>query len=59
LGPFALAGDPVFRRVPLLDCRTSEAEMNVQLDLRMDKPEFLAWVQAHEGRYELAGNRLP
>jgi Uma2 family endonuclease len=32
--------------------------MNVQLDLRMDKPEFLAWVQAHEGRYELAGNRV-
>jgi Uma2 family endonuclease len=35
-----------------------EAAMNVQLDLRMDKPEFLAWVQAHEGRYELAGNRV-
>ena len=32
--------------------------MNIQLDLRMDKPEFLAWVQAHEGRYELAGNRV-
>jgi Uma2 family endonuclease len=32
--------------------------MNVQLDLRMDKPEFLTWVQAHEGRYELAGNRV-
>jgi Uma2 family endonuclease len=32
--------------------------MNVQLDLRMDKPEFLAWVQAHERRYELAGNRV-
>ena len=32
--------------------------MNVQLDLRMEKPEFLAWVQAHEGRYELAGNRV-
>jgi len=32
--------------------------MNVQLDLRMDKPEFLAWVQVHEGRYELAGNRV-
>ena len=31
--------------------------MNVQLDLRMEKPEFLAWVQAHEGRYELAGSR--
>jgi Uma2 family endonuclease len=36
----------------------SEAAMNVQLDLRMDKSEFLAWVQAHEGRYELAGNRV-
>jgi hypothetical protein len=32
--------------------------MNVQPDLRMDKPEFLTWVQAHEGRYELAGNRV-
>ena len=32
--------------------------MNVQLDLRMDKPAFLTWVQAHEGRYELAGNRV-
>jgi Uma2 family endonuclease len=32
--------------------------MNVQLDLRMDKPEFLTWVEAHEGRYELAGNRV-
>jgi len=32
--------------------------MNIQLDLRMDKPEFLAWVQAHEGRYELAGSRV-
>jgi UDP-N-acetylglucosamine:LPS N-acetylglucosamine transferase len=32
--------------------------MNVQLDLRMEKPEFLIWVQAHEGRYELAGNRV-
>jgi Uma2 family endonuclease len=32
--------------------------MNIQLDLRMDKPEFLTWVQAHEGRYELAGNRV-
>src|SRR5579859_3826845 len=32
--------------------------MNVQLDLRMDKPEFLAWVQAHEGRYELAKSRV-
>jgi len=32
--------------------------MNVQLDLRMHKSEFLAWVQAHEGRYELAENRV-
>jgi Uma2 family endonuclease len=32
--------------------------MNVLLDLRMEKPEFLAWVQEHEGRYELAGNRV-
>jgi Uma2 family endonuclease len=32
--------------------------MNVQLDLRMGKPEFLTWVQAQEGRYELAGNRV-
>jgi Uma2 family endonuclease len=32
--------------------------MNVQLDLRMGKSEFLTWVQAHEGRYELAGSRV-
>jgi hypothetical protein len=32
--------------------------MNIQLDLRMEKPEFLTWVQAHEGRYELAGSRV-
>src|SRR6202166_4357268 len=32
--------------------------MNVQLELRMDKPAFLTWVQAHEGRYELAENRV-
>ena len=32
--------------------------MNVQLDLRMDGPEFLAWVQAHEGRYELVRSRV-
>jgi UDP-N-acetylglucosamine:LPS N-acetylglucosamine transferase len=32
--------------------------MNVQLDLRLDKSEFLTWVQAHEGRYELAGSRV-
>jgi Uma2 family endonuclease len=32
--------------------------MNVQPNLRMDKPEFLAWVQGREGRYELAGSRV-
>jgi Uma2 family endonuclease len=32
--------------------------MNVQLEPRMDKPEFLTWVQAHEGRYELVRNRV-
>lgn len=32
--------------------------MNVQLELRMERAEFLTWVQAHEGRYELAGNRI-
>jgi Uma2 family endonuclease len=32
--------------------------MNIQPDLRMDKFEFLAWVQQHEGRYELAGRRV-
>ncbi len=32
--------------------------MNIQLDLRMGKSEFLTWVQAHEGRYELAGSRV-
>ncbi len=32
--------------------------MNVQLEPRMDKPEFLTWVQVHEGRYELVGNRV-
>ena len=32
--------------------------MNVQPDLRMDKTEFLTWVQGQEGRYELAGNRV-
>lgn len=35
-----------------------DAAMNVQLDLRMDRPEFLEWVQAHEGRYELVGGRV-
>ncbi len=32
--------------------------MNVQLPNRMDKPEFLAWVQRQEGRYELAEGRV-
>jgi len=32
--------------------------MNVLLEPRMDKPEFLTWVQAREGRYELAGSRV-
>jgi Uma2 family endonuclease len=27
--------------------------MNVQTNLRMDKPAFLAWIQEREGRYEL------
>src|SRR5260370_39584882 len=34
----------------------SEAAMNIQLDLRMGQSEFLTWVQAHEGRYELPGS---
>jgi len=32
--------------------------MNVQLDLRMDKPAFLAWVQGRGERYELAEGRV-
>jgi Uma2 family endonuclease len=32
--------------------------MNIQLDLRMGKSEFLTWVQTHEGRYELAESRI-
>ena len=32
--------------------------MNVQLDLRMDKPAFLAWVQRRQERYELAEGRV-
>jgi Uma2 family endonuclease len=32
--------------------------MNVQLDLRMDKAEFLTWVQEHAGRHELAESRV-
>jgi Uma2 family endonuclease len=29
--------------------------MNIQPDLHMDKTAFIAWMQANEGRYELAG----
>jgi Uma2 family endonuclease len=32
--------------------------MNVQPNLQMDKPTFLAWVQGREERYELAGGRV-
>lgn len=32
--------------------------MNVQTNLRMDKPAFLAWVQEREGRYELADGHV-
>jgi Uma2 family endonuclease len=32
--------------------------MNVQANLRMDKTAFLAWAQANEERYELAGGRV-
>src|SRR5258708_30688175 len=32
--------------------------MNIQPELGMGKSEFLTWVQAHEGRYELAGSRV-
>ena len=32
--------------------------MNVRPNLRMDKAAFLAWMQATEGRYELAGGRV-
>jgi Uma2 family endonuclease len=32
--------------------------MNVQLNLRMEKPAFLAWVEGREGRYELAEGRV-
>jgi Uma2 family endonuclease len=32
--------------------------MNIQSDMRMGKSEFLAWVQAREGRFELAGSRV-
>jgi Uma2 family endonuclease len=32
--------------------------MNVQLNLHMDKPAFLAWVQGRDQRYELAGSHV-
>jgi Uma2 family endonuclease len=32
--------------------------MNVQLNLQMDKPAFLAWVQGRDQRYELAGSHV-
>lgn len=32
--------------------------MNVQPNVYMDKPKFLAWVQGREGRYELAERRV-
>ena len=32
--------------------------MNIQSNQRMDRAAFLAWVQATEGRYELAGGRV-
>jgi hypothetical protein len=38
--------------------RLDEAAMNVQPNLRMDKSAFIAWMQANEGRYELAGGRV-
>jgi Uma2 family endonuclease len=38
--------------------RGKEVIMNFQPNLRMDKAAFLAWMQANEGRYELAGGRV-
>ncbi len=32
--------------------------MNIRPDLRMDKAAFIAWMQANEGRYELAGGHV-
>ena len=32
--------------------------MNVLSNVSMEKPEFLAWVQGREGRYELAERRV-
>jgi Uma2 family endonuclease len=51
-------GNPSFRQPPRLHYFANEAAMNVQLDLRMEKSEFLAWAQAHEGRYELVEGRV-
>src|SRR6266545_6132896 len=38
--------------------RNDEASMNVQTNLQMDKPTFLAWVQGREGRHELADGHV-
>jgi len=35
-----------------------EARMNIQLPVQMDKPEFLAWVERQEARYELSEGRV-
>ncbi len=32
--------------------------MNEKLDLRLDKNEFLRWVEGQKGRYELKGGRV-
>jgi Uma2 family endonuclease len=32
--------------------------MNIRPDLRMDKAAFIAWMQANEGRFELAGGHV-
>jgi Uma2 family endonuclease len=32
--------------------------MNIQLPVQMDKPEFLAWVERQEARYELSEGRV-
>src|SRR5262245_34140214 len=54
----ALTRTPFSRHSQLLVCVLIEASMNVQPNLRMDKPEFLAWVQGQEGRFELAEGRV-
>src|SRR5262249_29739347 len=47
-----------FPAPPITTIRSDEARMNVQLNLRMDKPSFLTWVQEREGRYELERGRV-